>query len=316
MTARRRSPRSPRETIRQREDRQHELIAALFDSVEPVQRDLGDRLHRCQQAREARRGWRDLRDAVSGGYPFRCRLFSCWACRRSIVRRWKDEARRQFKGAENSECSTVSIVLARTTQVEVIREIVAKARKDFSNLRAGMYRQSGGWRWRSILAFGMVETDAVAFDDVALLGPDRVALLPSLPLAASGGSEWWLPCAHLAVQHPHLDRAELARSVMRRWPGSKRVDVQPFDDHQPAVESAAGVVRRALEGSGPLGFGGGGARWPPPRRANFHSWLFSLKRGLQPLGMSLRPGREIDGPYAADTWKLILARFVSDSDVS
>ncbi len=62
------------------------------------------------------------------------------------------------------------------------------------------------------------------------------------------------------------------------------------------------MERRALEGAGPVGFGGDGFRWAPPRRADFHSWLFSLRRGLQPLGMSLRPGRETDAPYGADMW--------------
>ncbi len=300
MTARRRSPRSPRWLIRQREDEQSELIAALHDSVEPIRRDLADRLLRCQQAREARRGWRDLGGAGAHGYPYRCRSFACWDCGRSIVRRWEDDALGQFAGAENAECSAVTVVLARTAKVEMVRDIVVKARKDLGNLRAGMYRQPGGWRWRSVRASGIVGTDVATFDGPAPAARGQSTPLPLLPFVGSGGGEWWLPTAHLALHHPHLDRAELARSVMRRWPGAKRVDVRPFGEHQRAAENAADVVGYALEQSERVGIHGADFRWPPRWRADYHSWLFSLKRGLQPLGISLRPRREDHEPCPDD----------------
>jgi hypothetical protein len=181
-----------------------------------------------------------------------------------------------------------SIVLPHTAEVEAIRDIVAKARKDFGNLRAAMYREPGGWRWRSVMAFGIVKTDAITLHDTTL---------PASSVTPTG-NKLWLPCKNLAIHHPHLDRAELARIVMRRWSGSKRMTVQPFEAHQSAAGNAAEIVRFSLEQSGQLGFDDTGGQWPAPWRAEFHSWLFGMQRGLQPLGISSRPQRNRDVLHA------------------
>lgn len=295
VTARRRSPRSTREAVIRREDGQRDLIAALLGHADPVRRDLANRLRRCQQAREARRGWLGPGRPAPGGYPYPylCRLYSCSECHRGIVRRWEDAARRRFENAENAGCSTVTVVLARAAGIEAVRGVVAKARKDIGNMRAAMRRQPGGWRWRSLLAFGMVEVEAVVpGDGAALPAPGRGAPLAERPAAGSSNGVWWLARARLAVHHPHLDRAELARAAMGRWPGAERVEVRPFGGHRPAGENAADVVWCALEGFGQTGVHRVDAGWPRELRADFHAWLFGLGRGLQPLGMSLRPRLE------------------------
>ncbi len=55
-----------------------------------------------------------------------------------------------------------------------------------------------------------------------------------------------------------------------------------------------------MKSFGRVGLHGGDLMWPARRRADFHSWLFGLKRGLQPLGLSLRPHREEYAPHADD----------------
>jgi hypothetical protein len=192
-----------------------------------------------------------------------------------------DEARRQLAASANSACTVVSIVLASTTKVNTIRDIVAKARKNFGNMRAAAYQRPGGWRWRSVQMFGTLGVDAVAINNAALLVPDRSTLIRSFSEVASAGNTLWRPHACLAIHHPQLDRAELARAVTRQWPGSGRVSIRAFEERQSAADNAAAVVECALER-----FDDG---WPSHRRAEFQGWLCGLRRGLQPLGISSRP---------------------------
>lgn len=294
MTASRRSPRSTREAIRRHEDQQRELIGALLDSAAPSRHDLAYRLHWCQQARDVRRGWHDLRDVVSGDYPYQCRLLACWACRRAVIRRWKAKGHQRFVAAANDDCSMVDIALSYTSDVGKIRDIVGKARKDFGNLRAAAYQQPGGWRWHSVQVFGMVDVDVAVPNDAAPLTHDRSTPIPSFPVVAPAANTLWLPRANLAVHHPHLESAELARAVTHQWPGSERVIVRQFEEHQSAADNAADIVRRSLDTFRQTGVGGADRGWPARQHAEYHAWLFGLKRGLQPLGISSMPQREKD----------------------
>jgi hypothetical protein len=288
VTPPRHSPRSTREGIRQREAEQRELIAALQNSVEPVQHDLAGRLHRCQQAREARRRWHDYSAAVSDSSPQRCRLFSCSTCRRSIIRHWQDKARWQFKDANSENCSTACITLARTAQVWAIRNIVLKARKDFGNLRAAMNRQPGGWRWQSLRTLGMVKPELTIIKVAALPAPDQPALESGL-LITSGSTDLWQPCVHLMVHHPLLDRTELVRGITRQWPGAGCVNILPFSPLRSAADNAADIVGNSLERFERSVSHETDAGWPLHRSVEWHTWLFSQRRGFQPLGISSQP---------------------------
>jgi hypothetical protein len=294
VTHQRRSPRSTRDSIQQNEDRQRDLITALTDLGGPVQHDLADRLHRCQQARDGRRKWSNHAGTASSAYPCQCRLFACWACRRSIIRRWEDKARRNFAAAANSACTVVSIVLASTTKIEAVGGIVEKARKDFANMRAAAYQQPGGWQWRSVQMFGTVCVDAIAPNSATLLRPNQSTLIPSFLMDGPISNTLWLLRANLAVHHPHLEFAELAREVTHQWPGSGRVDVHSFNEHQSAADNAADIVGHSLGTFRRAGVDGAGCSWPARWHAEYHAWLFGLKRGLQPLGISSRPQREKD----------------------
>jgi hypothetical protein len=299
MTPPRHSPRSTRDVIRQREAEQRELIAALQDSVEPIQHDLAGRLHRCQQAREARRRWHDCSAIMSGSSPQRCRLFSCSTCRRSIIRHWQNKARWQFAGAYNDNCSTAHITLARTSQVSAIRHIVLKARKDFGNLRTSMNRQQGGWRWQSLRVLGMVKPKLTVTNVTALPAPDQ-PVLQSAFLTTSSGTDLWQPCVHLLVHHPLLDRMELVRRTMRQWPGAGCVNIVPFSPLRSAVDNAADIVGNSLERFEPSVSDETDAIWPLHRRAEWHTWLFSQRRGLQPLVISSQPRSMISLPCSVD----------------
>jgi hypothetical protein len=300
LTAPSRSPRSTRDTIRQREDQQRDLISALLHPIVPHGQDLAARLDRCQQAREARRGWRDLRHAASNDYPYQCRSFACWACRRTIIRRWSDKAGRRFSGAANEECSKVDIALPCSGDVEPILDAVVKARSDFGNMRAAAYRQPAGWRWNSVVAFGTVKVAASIVDSEALLTPRRHAWISRFSTVAPAGTGLWQLCVRLAVHHPHLDRPELARAIMHQWPEAGRVVVHRFEDHQSAADNAAAIVGNALERFEQGGFYGADSRRPTRWHAELQSWLFGLRRGLQALGISSRPQRDEDVACAND----------------
>ncbi len=180
-----------------------------------------------------------------------------------------------------------------------------KVRKDVANLRAAMCREPGGWRWRSVMAFGMVKIDAITLYDTTL----------PTPSVAPADNKLWLPCANLAIHHPHLDRAELARAVMRRWSGSRRVTVQPFEANQSAADNVAEIVRFLLEQSRQVGFDDTDGQWPAPWRAEFYSWLFGLQRGLQPLGISLRPQQDEDMLHAGNADAFIAVGGWPDSEI-
>ena len=291
VTPQRRSPRSTREVIQQHEDKQRDLITALSDLGGPVEHELAGRLHCCQQAREVRRGWSNQGGAALNAYPYQCRFFACWACRRSIIRHWQDKARQRLAGAANSASTVIDIAPASTTRIDVVGSIIGKARKDFGNMRAAAYQQPGGWRWRSVQMFGIVEPDVAALAGATPLMPDRSTLIPCLPVVAPAGNMLWRPCANLAVHHPHLDRAELARAVMHQWPGSGRVSLFSFESHQTAADGVSTMVGSMLEGFERTGFNGADSRRTARWHAQFQSWLFGLRRGLQPLGMSSKAQR-------------------------
>jgi hypothetical protein len=257
-------------------------------SAEPIQHNLADRLDRCQQARDAKRGWGRLHQMASNGYPYRCRLVSCCACQRSIIRNWQDKARCCFQAAENPACSIVKIVLGHVAEVELLHDLTAMTRKKLGNLRAATDLQPGGWRWRSMRVFGMIEPELFFADDMALPTPDQNTLHSCSPLI-QGHAGSWQALARLAVHHPHLDRAALVQGIMQRWRGTRRVDVQLFNEQKSASDNAADMTGNSLQHLDPIRFAQTGWRWPPRWQAEYHLWLFSRMRGLQPISISSQP---------------------------
>ena len=83
-------------------------------------------------------------------------------------------------------------------------------------------------------------------------------------------------------------------------PARNRVVVQRFDGQQSAADNAAAVVSCALENFEQVRFNGADPRQTVHRHAEFYSWLFGLRRGLQPLGMSSRARPKSGVPYAHD----------------
>jgi hypothetical protein len=69
---------------------------------------------------------------------------------------------------------------------------------------------------------------------------------------------------------------------------------------------AAAVVGRSLGKSRQAGVDGADCSWPARRHAEYQAWLFGLKRGLQPLGISSRPQREKDVQCADDVGGFII----------
>jgi hypothetical protein len=134
----------------------------------------------------------------------------------------------------------------------------------------------------------MIEPELFFSDDMALPTPDQTAL-HSCSSLVQGHVGSWHAHAHLAVHHPHLDRAALARAIMQRWPGARRVDVQPFDEQKSASDEAADIVGNSLQHLDRMSFDQTGWRWLPHLRAEYQTWLFSQRRGLQPLSISSQP---------------------------
>jgi hypothetical protein len=134
----------------------------------------------------------------------------------------------------------------------------------------------------------MIEPELFFADDMALPTPDQTVLHSCSPLM-QGHVGSWQARARLAVHHPHLDRAALARAIMQRWPGARREDVQIFDEQKSASGNAAATVGSSLRYLDHINFKKMDRRWPPRWQAHYHSWLFSRRRGLQPISISSQP---------------------------
>src|SRR5258708_11252837 len=103
-----RSGRSTQAELAGAERNQSEVIAALVESGHD---DIVQRLARCQRDRQNRR---------TGRYPWRCRGPGCWACRRTLTRRWW-EAFADWLGGGQASPSLISIHRAPIRAVPELR---------------------------------------------------------------------------------------------------------------------------------------------------------------------------------------------------
>jgi hypothetical protein len=62
----------------------------------------------------------------------------------------------------------------------------------------------------------------------------------------------WQASARLVINHPDLDRAELARKIQHRWSGKGNVNVQLFNEHKSASDSAADIIGNSLQHLGQM----------------------------------------------------------------
>lgn len=140
---------------------------------------------------------------------------------------------------------------------------------------------------------GHVELDAHWTPDIPRLAPDQRALIPTLPVLAHPRDDGvlWVLRVHLAVRHPGIGRGELEEELSRQWPGTGRVHVASFHEHQPARENAKSVLSYGIKHTQRTDVGLLSKRWPLSWQVAYWVCLHAMRRGSQPIRITVGPRR-------------------------
>ena len=198
------------------------LIAALAAMNEPVAQELAARMQKCREHRIRRRENPVVTvvDALRTGPQFKCKTVACWCCRTAHVKRKKAQAAAVFAEANNADCSFVTVNAA--TPCDDLDEVGAmhtKMANDLDNVRDGLSRRDRRYARMSIFAILEVGHDGVQ----------------------------WHPHWHILLAHPRVDRQEVAAVLRKRFPGARRVQVQPFHSETPVRENVENCVAYAFK---------------------------------------------------------------------
>ncbi len=270
---------------------QAELIRGLQDSGNPDALHLADKLTRCRQSRERLQAWGgrpDLRDVLSKR-RYRCEHHACWSCRRSEIRAYATKEAKRFDGADNHFCSLVTVADAVTGDLSEVRQRIKDIRRSLRDRRDKTTKRHSGWA--SVEIVGHAELDPYWASDIPHLPPDQRVLIPTLPVLAHAGDGdvLWVLRVHLAVRHPGISRGELAKELSCQWPGTGRVHVASFHEHQPARENAKSVLSYGIKHAQRSDVGPPSKRWPLSWQVSYWTWLHAMRRGLQPLCIAFGP---------------------------
>jgi hypothetical protein len=176
-----RAPRSTKAFLADVEDHQSAVIDVLVASGDI---DLAIRLARCQYERQNRHA----------GWPWRCLMPGCWACRRVVVRRWW----RGFRLWLGDPATSLALVPLDGDRITANRKL-RKGLRDVRD-RAARHRR----HWRSVAMAGLVSEDCVMLL-VQHAGITRAATRsmlerrwPGIMLSDVGNAE---PSAWMTVEH-------------------------------------------------------------------------------------------------------------------
>ena len=234
----------------------HQLREAFLCMDCPVADDLARRINSCVAERKEEWRWRAGGTRLEWLVFQRCGRLACPFCHPVVVRRAMAKASSAFSTAGNEHASLVTIHLARTGDLNALRDIIGDARRKLRDCRDAAARK---WeRWGGLQMFGYVEVGAVSEPDIQFLPPERQeAVLSSPMISCMGADPNWLPHLHMLVRHEGIGRKELQAILTRRFPGSRRVHVQAFHLDKDAVENAEAIIRYTLKRSSLLILDGG-----------------------------------------------------------
>ncbi|ODT60203.1 MAG: hypothetical protein ABS77_09785 [Phenylobacterium sp. SCN 69-14] len=221
-------------------------------------------------------------------YQFSCRTPACATCRGRYIGRQRRAAIKRFAKHENHDLAFASIVIGATDYVDEIGETFMKFRKDLRNIVDANRRQRR--RWNNFEALLWLETDALSGDDFVHLGSDKKAQLGEMaPLFVRDSGPVWVVTAHGVIARPGIDYQEVAEDFRQRWPGTKRVDVRPFYDHQTKDQNLGYTINYALKHECRTHLGQFAEPWPMGWMAEYYSYLNRWSRGFQSTRISISP---------------------------
>lgn len=266
-----------------------ELLAMGVD--DPMARDLGERLRRCEEAYERNRVWRTEGRVIGDtNIYFRCRRPACLRCRKVIVARATDKAQVRFCDVDNRDASFMTTLLSPTAELAALPDIIKQARRKFRDRRNAAARK---WScWGGVGLTGFVEVDARFVCDIPHLRPKLSAALQALtPYGCGAGADrLWIPHLHALVYHPGVSRQELLELFARDFPGPYRVNIQRFHVNKAVFDNVGRLISYGAKQAHTFSRDGTlKERYPIRWLAEYYVWLHSLRRSLQPLSVSLKP---------------------------
>jgi hypothetical protein len=217
-----------------------------------------------------------------------------------FARRGRREARR-FDDVANHDCSFITLADTKTDDLGLIRDRVKVITRCIRDLRD--YAASRDKRYREVEVIGYAECDPVWRDGIDFLAPDQAQLIQKLTeMSSDKRSEsdmMWVVRCHLRMRHVGISRDDIAAALRRIWP-AEQVHAEPFRGNKPASEQAGELccysAKHIQEMTASLidddmwpVLSAREEMWPVSWSAQYFAWLESLKRGIQPLRVSVGP---------------------------
>lgn len=262
----------PRQTARERMNR---LRAALRGDEREDRQALADRLEGCAVRWEGR---------------FPCRSPACPRCRWTHIRRQQRITRDWFDHHRNDDLAYVSVVLAATTEVSALADIIAKS-KEATRKRLAACRKSSS-RWDGVYLRGWHEIDALSSDQVPVLPPDRRAKIePLVAWSAEPTRPIWIGTYNAVVFLNGFDPQDLRLEFQRQWKLAGQVHVDGFWDHRSVTENLNRIVSYGNKFGCETHLQDNIIQpWSPSWEAEYFSWLQNAQRNpFEALTFSVYP---------------------------
>lgn len=255
---------SQRETFAEKLDNERKTFAQLRSALDLTD-PLLERLNVCGEE--------------LGTFPYRytkfCNQPPCPRCRRRYRGKQAKRLNEWFRDQPPEGMALMTVVLEPCVEVGEVFSTFDTARQAIRNLS----KRRG---WSGIQICGWLETDAVADEDMPLLGSDRRNLLADLGHAPpNDGSPLWWPSIHGIVALGGLAHQEFRLGLSSLWEAKQQVDVSPFYVETPVDVSVINIVDYCLKHRCSRSLLGLKAPWPPHWIAEYYSSLYSHKKGFR-----------------------------------
>ncbi len=232
------------------------------------------------------------------GNRFTCRKHACPACRDRSIAAERRKAERHFAGAQNTEMALLTVILGTVRDVKDIADVMSKARKDLRNLIDAERRRSRLWDPVEVMVW--LETDACDLADYARLGPDKqIQVAEFMPVFAQTEGVVWIPSLHGIVRFgPGLDAVRVRAAFERKWPGHKRVDVEPFWADQTLNQNLGRIINYACKHTCTTDYYDAETgeitpcEWETSWLKDYYTWLSEWSRGFQATRIFLRAKKQ------------------------
>lgn len=209
---------------------------------------------------------------------YRCHTAVCYRCRCINQRKQQRESINLLGHFENHELAFVTVVLGATNNIDRLKPLITKSRQDTRNCFVAARRRDPRWDGTYFKAWH--EIDAVGAEHIAILPPDRLALIPRLaPMAADTLSPTWLPTFHGMMFTNGLTLDEIKFQFRRQWKLDHQVEIEAFHDWKPVATNIANIASYANKFHTTVSLVGGVRElWPASWAATFFGWSNSAHR--------------------------------------